>query len=78
MHFNRGTSPEMGDTFKWPTQRGLVLVQIQDADGFWANWNEPKDISTALKIAALLASQEQKPVRVVKGLKREIVRVIEP
>ena len=78
MRFNRGTSPEAGDTFKWPSERGLVLVQIQDADGFWANWNEPKDVKTAIKIASLLASQEQKPVRVVKGPKREVVRVIEP
>lgn len=55
-----------------------VLVQMQDAEGFWNNVGEFTDKTAAVKFAAFWAREHRASVRVCLGPKRHILRTIEP
>ena len=55
--------------------RELVIVQVKDAEGFWCNVHEGIPIKRALRMAESLVADAQADTRVVKGPKREVVRV---
>lgn len=51
-----------------------VLVQVRDRAGFWCNHHEAVTVKDAIRMARLMSSDGLK-ARVVKGPKREFVRV---
>lgn len=56
----------------------LCIVQMRDKEGFWCNLNDGLRVKDAIGVAGEWVRELHTTIRVVKGPKREVVRVIEP
>lgn len=71
-HFNRGLVPNASEP--QTRERELVLVQAKDDEGFWVNLYEARSVRDGIRFAAACHRTEPADLRVVRGLKREVVR----